>query len=207
MPKIDYQTICINLLQALPFRQKEVLLRRFGLAGKAPETLQSIGNDLGITRERVRQMEKSGFLKLKDFKEDKGLKEAFSYFEKYLQKNGGLKREDLLLSDLSNETNRNFIYFLLVLADSFHRLGDDNDLYPFWAKEKGQEGVVRSLVKKVEDIFRKEKKPLGFEDLCVGLSASSPVCILGKLPKLPILFQANFLLKGKYCPKQSTMNS
>ncbi len=175
MPKIDYQTICINLLQALPSRSNEVLSRRFGLNGKSAETLQSIGNDLGITRERVRQLEKSGFLKLKDFKEDKNLAKAFSYFEKYLQEKGGLKREDILLCDLSNETNRNFVYFLLVLGNMFHRFGDNEELYPFWAKEKEQEGAVLSLVKKVKDFFQKEKRPLCFEDVFAEFSGCSPV--------------------------------
>ncbi len=175
MTNIDYQTICINLLQALPSRQKEVLSRRFGLNGKSAETLQSIGTGLGITRERVRQLEKSGFLKLKDFEGDKNLQKAFSYFEKYLQEKGGLKREDILLCDLSNETNRSFVYFLLVLADNFHRLGDDEDLYPFWVQDREQEVAARSLVKKVKDFFQKEKRPLCSEDVFAEFSGCSPV--------------------------------
>jgi RNA polymerase primary sigma factor len=38
-------------------RMKHVVVRRFGLDGLTPQTLEEVGNDLGITRERVRQLE------------------------------------------------------------------------------------------------------------------------------------------------------
>ena len=43
-------------LLALPERERLVVERHYGLRG-APETLQTIGADLGLTRERVRQLE------------------------------------------------------------------------------------------------------------------------------------------------------
>ena len=38
-------------------RLRDVIERRFGLAGEHPQTLEQIGKELGITRERVRQLE------------------------------------------------------------------------------------------------------------------------------------------------------
>jgi RNA polymerase primary sigma factor len=38
-------------------RMRRVLAMRFGLEGHTPKTLEEVGNDLGITRERVRQLE------------------------------------------------------------------------------------------------------------------------------------------------------
>jgi RNA polymerase primary sigma factor len=44
-------------IERLDPRQKYVVLRRFGLDGEPSETLEEVGGALGITRERVRQLE------------------------------------------------------------------------------------------------------------------------------------------------------
>jgi RNA polymerase sigma factor (sigma-70 family) len=44
-------------LRSLCGRDREVLQRRFGLAGHEPHTLEEIGGHLGVTRERIRQIE------------------------------------------------------------------------------------------------------------------------------------------------------
>lgn len=54
------------LLGTLPPRAAQVLSRRFGIDGRAPETLADIGQDLGVTRERIRQIEAKGLRALRD---------------------------------------------------------------------------------------------------------------------------------------------
>jgi RNA polymerase primary sigma factor len=51
-------------LQALPPRLRDVLERRFGLVGH-PQTLEEVGKELGITRERVRQLESRALRELR----------------------------------------------------------------------------------------------------------------------------------------------
>jgi RNA polymerase sigma factor (sigma-70 family) len=46
-----------KVLSSLPRREREVLMMRYGLGNSKPETLETIGRRLGLTRERVRQIE------------------------------------------------------------------------------------------------------------------------------------------------------
>jgi RNA polymerase primary sigma factor len=52
-------------LNRLTPRMRRVLSRRFGLDGGAPQTLEQVGADLGITRERVRQLESRALRELR----------------------------------------------------------------------------------------------------------------------------------------------
>jgi RNA polymerase primary sigma factor len=44
---------------------QRVLVLRFGLDGRAPKTLEEVGSGLGITRERVRQLESRALRELR----------------------------------------------------------------------------------------------------------------------------------------------
>jgi RNA polymerase primary sigma factor len=50
-------TLIVQLLESIDPRDAEVLRLRFGLSGRAPLTLKEIGQVVGLTRERVRQIE------------------------------------------------------------------------------------------------------------------------------------------------------
>ena len=52
-------------IERLNPRMKHVVLRRFGLDGSAPQTLEEVGQELGITRERVRQLESRALKELR----------------------------------------------------------------------------------------------------------------------------------------------
>jgi RNA polymerase primary sigma factor len=54
------------LLEKMDKREATVLRMRFGLNDEEPKTLKEIGECLGLTRERVRQIESEALAKLSD---------------------------------------------------------------------------------------------------------------------------------------------
>ncbi|MEZ5549959.1 MAG: RNA polymerase sigma factor RpoS [Pseudomonadales bacterium] len=65
-----------SLIDDLPEKQREVLARRFGLRGHDMATLEEVGKAVGLTRERVRQIQVEALKKLRRGLELQGLDAA-----------------------------------------------------------------------------------------------------------------------------------
>ncbi len=62
-------------LQELEVKQREVVIRRFGLHGCERATLEEVGRELGVTRERVRQIQMDALKRLRRILESQGFSE------------------------------------------------------------------------------------------------------------------------------------
>ncbi|ELM6647812.1 TPA: RNA polymerase sigma factor RpoS [Vibrio vulnificus] len=69
----DMRVSLIHWLEELNPKQKEVLARRFGLLGYEPSTLEEVGQEIGLTRERVRQIQVEGLRRLREVLIKQGL--------------------------------------------------------------------------------------------------------------------------------------
>ncbi len=68
--------LCLSLdewLDELSEKQREVVARRFGLRGHESSTLEEVGREIGLTRERVRQIQVEALRRLRDILEKQGL--------------------------------------------------------------------------------------------------------------------------------------
>ena len=110
-----------NLLKKLSDRTRDVVERRFGLGREKRETLESIGETYDICRERVRQIELAGVDLIKEEIEKPAYYEVFQDFRNYLKRKGGLRREDLLLSQFSSQEDKNQALFWLTLGEPFFK--------------------------------------------------------------------------------------
>jgi hypothetical protein len=158
--KFKPKQVTKRLLNSLPERSRQVLIRRYGL-GKETErmTLESIGETYGITRERVRQIENSGLINIRKGAAFKAEKAAFEELENLLQSLGGVIAEEDFLNYVSKDiSTQNHINFLLVIGDAFKRKKEDEEFKHRWY-------VDEELSKKVHDALRRLYKNLKDEDI------------------------------------------
>lgn len=61
----DYQAVREQVDRVLSTREREVIYMRFGFDGRRPLTLEEVGRHMGVTRERIRQIENKALAKLR----------------------------------------------------------------------------------------------------------------------------------------------
>lgn len=153
-------------------------MRRFALRAKASlvngvkrETLEAIGKDFGITRERVRQIERDGFLRLKP--EIKKHQKVFDCFNIFLKKTGNLRREDNLLAELAGDNYKSQVYFLLSLGEGFERYGETDNFYALWTIDQKSWALARKIINSIYEKLKEAGKPIKLKEL-TDLNSFSP---------------------------------
>ena len=64
----ELEELILQCLDNLTDKEKSVIKMRFGFNGEEPMTLEAVGNQLGVTRERIRQIEAKSIRKLRNYK-------------------------------------------------------------------------------------------------------------------------------------------
>ena len=83
-----------TLLEVLDERERKIIDARFGLNGQKPKTLEEVGQEFGVPRERIRQLQNIALKKLRralQKKEDPGPRPARGLIPKKPKKKGGLE--------------------------------------------------------------------------------------------------------------------
>lgn len=183
--KLDAVSIVSSLFSDLMDREKDVLVRRFGLKGEKKETLEKIGKLHQLTRERVRQIESSSLKKIKKLDTlEEDLSVLKNVVEALLEQHGGLMRREYLLDILTvfcleiidekkeadekeKASYRNHFDFLLsrVLNNDFELISESEN---FNASLKLKEASTEHLEELANDLMAKVetfKKTLTTEEL------------------------------------------
>mgnify|MGYP003393469775 CR=1 FL=1 len=137
-----------------------MVISRYGLGKTADHmTLEAIGKQYKITRERVRQIENYSFTVIR--KSPLYIKEveAFDELKKSIETHGSIVHEkDFLKAVSADKSVQNHIHFLLVLGDAFKKRKEDDEFYHRWF-------VNDKIADRVEDSLKKLYETLADEEL------------------------------------------
>lgn len=160
-------------------REREIISRRFGLYDRR-ETLEQIGELLGITRERVRQLEKAILARLKAQADDSlpHIKNVEKEFVRHLHEQGRVSRVTHLsarLTDENSERDQAHIAFLSVLVPGLSVV-DENDHYHHAVaiSDHHDEGQVKEYVDTIVEAIKEHGQPTTINDLHSRLDFEHP---------------------------------
>jgi transcriptional regulator len=178
MADANEQTETLNLEQVITDilntidreREREIIARRYGLFDRK-ETLEQIGELLGITRERVRQLEKAVMTKLKSVaaKELPHMSEIEAVLSKHVTDMGGVAR----VSDVADKLNKQAskidharIAFLAQIAPNLTHVGENDHFHnAISLKAIHTEKSIREHVGHVIEAIKKIGKPVKIEEI------------------------------------------
>lgn len=179
MNKVNYSQLYQKLTKGLSPKTKDIFDRRFGVKTGHQETLESIGKSMGITRERVRQIEEAGFTFVK--KQNQGtLDKIFGDFVSYFEEKGGFKKEDVAIEEIGGRNAKPYILFLLTLGEQFSRVCEKKDFYSFWSTIQYPEAKIKETLGTLVKDVRAQGSPLSKKDFFASFAK-------GKLNKEELL--------------------
>ena len=160
-------TLAVN--QALATLKKDrdrlVIAKRHGVAHEKVATLESIGQQLGITRERVRQIEKATLNRLRDAQID--LDDLYEVIDLVLFANGDIISFDELLASLGL-TNKSAaeLAFLIKLNPDYVFLGENDDFYAIITRSSNlSEADIKKLHANLVETVTQLGRPMKFENI------------------------------------------
>lgn len=174
-------------------REREIITRRFGLFDRR-ETLEQIGELLGITRERVRQLEKAILIRLRIAAEE-GKTDVVTRLEKAfmttLSEKGRVSRvqdlADALYGKATNAQERARVAFIAELAPNLTVINENDSYYhSVGIADYGDEKKLKSQIDEIVATIKKHGEPISLSDLHEQLSFEHPshVAALASVSKL-----------------------
>ena len=159
MDKVNYKQLYQTFTKGLSPKTKDIFDSRFGVKTGTPETLEAIGQKLGITRERVRQIEEAGFNFVR--KNNKASLDAvYDKFSSYFKEQGGFKKEENVLEELGGKNQKPYVLFLLTLGEQFSKVCEKKDYHYFWSNISGPQEKVKETLNSLVSQMQKIGKPI-----------------------------------------------
>lgn len=151
-----------DLLADLPERSRRVLTDRFGLGPKGRErTLDAIGKEYGITRERVRQIESHGLTAIRQSSAYADHSASLEELKRTLHALGAVVAHEAMLEEMPvAEPEHKHLVFILTVGHHFNDRREDNHFKTRWhVDEQLADQVERALISLHESIEKERLTP------------------------------------------------
>jgi hypothetical protein len=145
-------------------RDREVLRRRGGINMPA-QTLEEIGQDLSITRERVRQIEKAALTKLQDQNDNSN--DFSDTLLPLISKKGGLISLNSILEaiEAQEDIKSHAIFLIKINPELIYIEKNDNHAVLIATSQNFNENKVRKLHDEIVEVIKKLSKPSKFDQI------------------------------------------
>ena len=185
-----------QLLVLLSQRERYVIERRFALDESEKATLEEIGQNYQVTRERVRQIEKNALQKLKRNIDNYVLADINNAALELISSAGGIMREDILMSKLITQ-NEGYTYsailFVLSLDKRFERCTNTITNHPHFRDVSMKADVVDTVCKVSMKLLEEKKDLVNLDDISKFIGKESGIDLPCKT--LESIFDINKLFK------------
>lgn len=178
---VNFSELMSRLLALLSPKERDVIERRFSLAGHKKETLDKIGKSYSITRERVRQIEAVALKKLTRISMDPSMREIHSLAFEILNTSGKVMLEDRLVSEMlknmseTKNVDTNAVKLAMRVSDRMVKQ-DKNQFYnAFWRTSDLSLMEVKGLIKAIQKTMRKKGDVVSTEELFEKLNKDYPL--------------------------------
>lgn len=151
-----------KILDALKERDRTILSKRYGLHGHEVQTLETVGKELQLTRERVRQIEKSLLKQLKtQVKDLEHFRTSESLIKSTINDHGGIMAEVDLLEHLGVEAieEANAVRFILHLIEEVEALRGEKHVQEAWKTLSFNPEMLRTFIEEARGILEAAGKP------------------------------------------------
>ncbi|MEA1937022.1 MAG: sigma factor-like helix-turn-helix DNA-binding protein [Patescibacteria group bacterium] len=170
-PGIDLEQFVFKMVEKLSERPRDIVVKRFNFNGnKEAKTLEEIGKEYRITRERVRQIEFEAVSKLKKIGIENGINRIFESVENNIQNYGGFASEEKIVNYLfgeksGNQAKREITLFILSLDDRIKEKRETKLHRKIYFYQEEDVNRFKNVIKAVEEYLKRNKKELGFDEM------------------------------------------
>lgn len=165
-------------LDTLKTREASIIRKRYGLGTAKESTLQEIGAELGVTRERVRQIEQQGLLRFREQLSKGTLADIVRLASEMIRQHGGVIACDTFFSRFLPESqqtpaSRQTVRFLLEQLPEVRSVAAERKAASFYATSEAHALAVTQTLPLMVEALEQAKKPMNTAALLTSFTTNA----------------------------------